>query len=661
MKQAGPPRAPWGACPVPAAGGAGAAEEDAPSLLQHGFTALAVAVASLLFFLAARALGPDSLALPLFNSDTAIPVLMGNETHLTLFHAYYLGEDRFGAWPFLLAHLVASALHTEVTPWGLHGLAMAFLALGAVPAMLLLPGRAGLAALAYLVALLVPETRAFLFDSQPYTWQVPLLLWAWWASRRAWTADTASARRLWLGLLTLLCVLATWTSALSGPLLLGLLCLEGAGQGARTGLRPPVRLVLQLFPAVVGMLAEALLRGAYHRYVRGTFHRDFRTLMHLDTGHLLANVAQVVSRLATPFAFSLLLVLTLGVGLGVQRRRHRPWADWRLGPLASTVAGAFLLAVLPLPALALLAHVRLNEYAPRYFTPSAFFAVFGGLVVATVALPARLRGYSAALAVAAGTVVLGTLGWQLLPGDGKNPGYARLSTTAETLAASAPGAVLLDGYWGTYVFAALAPPGLLLPLAEDSLRMPAVEAQLASAESVLVGHRKLLRGPQGTEPRYLVAYGTLLERQEATFLDDSVDRFSLYRPRTVKDVPHTEEPGLLGLHLESAEVEVRLRADAAWVDTALAVELLCGGQEEGRTEGRALDAAGRRHSVEVVRAPGGVLLFLPPLGVEVKVLELSFERAPCLVRAARWFALPRGASGETPVVDAASFGEGRSP
>lgn len=581
--------------------------------------------------------------MPLFNSDTAIPVLMGNETHWDLFHAYYLGEDRFGAWPFFLAHLVATALHRPVTPAGLHLLAMTFLALGAVPAMLLLPGRAGLGALAYVVALIVPETRLLLFDSQPYTWQLPLLLWAWWVTRRAWTTDAAPARALWLGLSTLLCFLATWTSALSGLLLVGLVCLEGTAQGARLGTRPARRLALQLLPAAVAILAEVLLRAGYHRYVRGAFHRDFRTGMHLDTGHLMANVAQVWLRLQTPFVLSMLVVLTLAVALGVVRRRHRPWPEWRPSPLSCTVAGALLLALLPLPVLAAVSHVRVNDYALRYFAPTAVFAVFGGLVALTAGLPSRLRGWSAAWALLAGTVVLGSIAWQLRPLAAANPAYARLSSTAETLAARAPGAVLLDGYWGTYVFAALAPPGLLLPLpvAEDSVRMPAVEARLASAESVLVGHRKLLRGPEGTEPRFLVAFGTLLEREEATFFDDSVDRFSLYRPRAVKDVPHTEAPGLLGLHLEWADVEVRLRADAAWVETALAVELLCGGHEAGRAEGRALDAAGQTHSVEVVRVPGSVLLFLPPPGVEVKEVELNFGQAPCLVRAARWFVLPQ--------------------
>lgn len=610
-------------------------------LFRGGLLLLSLALAAPVFLAAARSFGPDSLGLPLFNSDAAIPVLMANERHWSLFFAYYLGQDRFGTWPFFLARLLGGALHRPVTPEFLHALSLCWLALGAVPAMLLLPGRAGLALLCYLIALVAPETRALVLDaSQPYGWQLPLLLWAWWCIRRAWTVEAAGARAGFLGLSTLFCFFATWTSVLSGPLLLGVSLLEGTALTARRGPRPLLRFLLQLLPAAVGIVGEVLLRGAYHRYVRGTFHRDFHSQLSLDTGHLLSNTGRVLLSVQTPFAFSLLLVLALAVGLGVVRRR-RVGPSPRPSPLQCTLAGALLLAVLPLPVLASVHHVRLNDFHPRYFAPTYVFAVFGGLLALTAAVPSRLRGWSEASALLAGTVALGTVAFELRPKEGPNPGYARQRTTAEALASRAPGAVLLDGYWGTYVFSALAPPGQLLPLplAEGYNRTPANEARLALATSVLVGHRKVL-GPPGTEPLFLVVYGTVLERQEARFLDDSVDSFSLYRPRPVKDVPHTEKPGLVGLQLEDADVAVRLAAEGGFVDSALAVEFVCGGQPLGLAEGQALDASGRRFPLEVVRAPASVLLFLPPPGLAVEALEVSFQRAPCLVRAARWYVSP---------------------
>src|SRR3981081_2993202 len=44
-----------------------------------------------------------------FGSDSAIPVLMANDRHWDLFQCFFYGQDRFGAWPFLLIRIVWSA------------------------------------------------------------------------------------------------------------------------------------------------------------------------------------------------------------------------------------------------------------------------------------------------------------------------------------------------------------------------------------------------------------------------------------------------------------------------------------------------------------------------------------------------------------------------
>jgi hypothetical protein len=645
VRAKGPGQPPPGGCPASSCNGteaAGQAEGAALCFVRGGLLFFAVGLATLVFYTAARALGPGTLGLPPFNSDAAVPVLMANETHWDLFHAYYFGQDRFGAWPFLLAHWVGTGLHRPVTPELLHLVAMGWLAAGALPAMLLCPGRAALGVLAYLIALLVPETRALLFDSQPYGWQVPLLLWAWWAIRRSWSAEATPARAGWLCLSTLLCTLATWTSDLSGPLLVALSLLEGFGWEARSGDRPWRRWLLQLLPATVGIGAEVALRAAYHHFVRNAFHRDFRSMMHLDTGHLLSNAGRVGLRLWTPFVFTTLLVLTSAMVVGLVRRWRTPGTGWRLSPLACTLAGAFLLAMLPLPVLGAVAHVRLNDYQSRYFAPTYVFAVWGGLLAATAGLASRLRGWGAAAALAAGTLALGSIGWQLRPDDGSNPDYRRLQATARLLAQRTPGTLLLDGYWGTYVFAALAPPGQLvgLPSPQQWNRTPAAEERLARAPSVLVGHRELLGEKEGAEPRWLFAYGTLLERQEVTFFSDGIDRFSSYRPRAVEEVPHVAEPSLEGLNLLWADLEVTLRAERPWAETALAVDFFCRGAEP-RALGWAEDALGQRLPLQVTSLPGSVFFFFPPTGVPTRALHVSFGRAGCQLRAARWFVQPK--------------------
>jgi len=71
---------------------------------------------------AALAIGldPSGAAAVPFNSDGAIPVLMANHRPWDLFHLYFYGMDRFGAWPFAAEALAGRALGFAWTPSSLH-------------------------------------------------------------------------------------------------------------------------------------------------------------------------------------------------------------------------------------------------------------------------------------------------------------------------------------------------------------------------------------------------------------------------------------------------------------------------------------------------------------------------------------------------------------
>src|SRR3954451_20314654 len=73
-----------------------------------------------LFFLwrAIDAFGPGSAINNVsFNSDSAIPVLMSNDTRpITVFNGYYYGADRWGAWPFITAQAIGRATGLHWTP-----------------------------------------------------------------------------------------------------------------------------------------------------------------------------------------------------------------------------------------------------------------------------------------------------------------------------------------------------------------------------------------------------------------------------------------------------------------------------------------------------------------------------------------------------------------
>jgi hypothetical protein len=602
---------------------------------------LAVGVAAFAFACAWRHLGPDSAALPPFNSDSAVPVLMSNGWQWNLFFAFYLGQDRFGSWPFLLAHGLSALVGRPVTAEALHTQATLFLVSGALPAALLARPFPGLAVLAYTVSALAPETSGSLFEvAQVYPWSLPLLFWAWWCIRRSWKARPGPSHVVWLGLAALVCFMGCWTSPLSGPLLLGLTVLEGLNVQAPSGVPQRRRWVLQLLPPLFGVAGEGVLRRAYHLYVRRTYQRDFRTGLSLDWGHFAENARMVWLGLNRPAVLVALAVLLAYAALLFLPRRRSASRAGRLGPLECTAVGALLLSLLQLPVLVLVRHVRLNSFVPRYFAPIYVFLLFGSLLALGSVLaewrPGRVRG--AGLLVA--TLGLSVLVLGLVPGAMPDPSYARQAKTARELARRAPGALLLDGYWGTYVFAALAPPGALVPLpsSQELNRMPDNEARLQGESLVVVGHRSLLLGREGSEPEHLFQYGTLLERVEPRLLSDGVDGFSTYRPRAVEASPFQAEPLLEGLSLEQGPLEVSVQAQTGVGNRVLAVELGCRGLSEPPT-GEQLAGQGQWTPLQVERVPGAVFFSFTE-GVGDTTLRLHFGREPCRIRTARWFVAP---------------------
>jgi hypothetical protein len=610
------------------------------ALLEAAALATALLVTGLLLFTAYGALAPGSQALPPFNSDSAVPVLMANGWRWDVFHAFYLGQDRFASWPFLLAHGVGGLSGRPVTPESLHLLATLFVLLGAVPAALLCRPWPGLGLLAYTVALLVPESRGSIFEiAQPYAWQLPLLFWAWWCLRQSWKARGRQKQVLWLAATTAVCFLASWMSSLSGPLLLGLTLVEGLNRQTHPSAPSRKRWLLQLLPALFAIAGEACLRGAYHRYIRLTFQRNFRTRLSLDWGHFASNAGEVWAGLAQPRLLVALAVLgSYTAGLLVRRQRGQPLGSG-LRAVQCTVLGSFLLALLPLPVLVLVRHIRMNFFAQRYFAPTDVFLLFGALVAVSSFLPARRRGLSGAAWLAAGTAILAALALLVLPRAEADPAYARMRATARALAQKAPGAVLLDGYWGTYVFAGLATPGALLPLPRygDLNRTPEAEAHLEGASQVLAGHRDFL-AEAGSEPPFLFQHGTLLQRVQADFFSDGVDRFSLYQPRAVQTLALRGQPPLDELDLAKGSAEVHLSADRGEAGTVLAVEIGCLFLETPAT-GLGDGVDGARVPLQVQAVPGAIFFSAPP-DVAIRAFHLSFGSAACKVRQARWYRRP---------------------
>jgi len=497
--------------------------------LSSGRTTTAVALLAMVTVVLWRAwphLGPVPPE-GLYNSDSALPVLMANLATGAPVDWLLWGQDRFGSWPFLLARAGGAALGRAWTPHGMHVARVLWMTAALVP-WLALAGRARLVAAAawLLLPVLNPLLGRVLVDLGTVDgWQLPALLWAWWGLREA--AVTPRPGR-WLALATVAGALATWTSLISAPLLLVLAAVEGTGRGLGRA-----RAALLVLPALAGVVLESVVRVSWHAAVRARGWPDLRTPARLDTGHLLENVRQVASVAwgagAVPWLVAA-LAGTLVVVLAGPRREE---------PERRTVLGATAAALVALGVVVAVKHVRDNGYNPRYLGVGLGLAVLSvavaaGLVVRQALARRWPRAERAVPAAAAlGAVVL------LAPVAGPDPRETALRPGAQEIASCHRGAALVAGYWRTYALAALLPPGTVVPVprAGDWNRRPDWVAALGDGRPVLVG-----RPDSGVAaPEQLVERGVplLLVSPDVLLLppfpgESAGERLSVYRPAAVR-------------------------------------------------------------------------------------------------------------------------------
>jgi hypothetical protein len=551
--------------------GAPPTDARAGTTLRALLTAGALVLFALLVAQATRAFGPDAAVSPEYNSDNGVPVLMSNADEWNLFHFYYYGQDRFGAWPFLLARAVGKALGAQVMPEHLHAWLTAWLLAGAFVVAALARGFRLLAAGLYLaVVVAIPSLSYVLFElAQVYPWQLTALLLAWWSVRRhndsvaALAADEAPSRRALFGgraRTFLLSFLAIWTSTVSGPLLV----LVAGVEALRTKLLAP-----EHFPAkralrrwgeavlLIGAayVVETIIRGRYHSFSKRHYGLRYRTNLGIDFAHLGDNARAILGQVWNAQALPLLLAGTVGAlaaAVLAWRRLRNPAASEPREPVllegALLVLGAWVLGAAHLPLLIVLNHVRVNEYHSRYFTPLFLFGAFAGalsLALAVSLVPALARLRPRVLA-GVGAASLAGAAWAL-PAPQPNPSMEELRRTAERLAQRRPGVYLLGGYWDTYLWPSLQREGALVPVPHEADYQRTVwwSRGLSKQSQVLVGHTHFPGSGTAEAPApWLFQHSTLLQLEQPRWDAGAGRTFSLYRNALPVGQPHTTEPGL---------------------------------------------------------------------------------------------------------------------
>jgi hypothetical protein len=496
----------------------------------------------------------------MFNSDSAIVVLMANENRpATVYNTYYYGQDRFGAWPFLIAQVIHRAFNYHWTNRALFIVQTIWLFIGAL-LLSTISGRVDVrVGLLFLLPLcLHPTARENLFDlSQPYAWQTTALIFSWWSLRRfceycfgPQENNRLKVKRTAWGLLTFwLALLAVLSSAVSGPALFFLLVLEILRSIYKTGgerdfkkvdfKRLGKQFLLVALPVASAVAVEFLLRVNYHHYSRKHFGNDNRTAAHLDWGHLIENLSNQWTRFSnSPWWLLGLLPLLLFAVSGafyiylLKSNKGKLRSSLRALFLEDNfilVAGTFAIGSINFIITVLVSHIRLNDYSQRYLTPSYLFISFSGLLTLLL-LAGRTKRHSRSLQSAIAVACLAFLLFKFPPAV-INPFYTRLTQTASSLSQKASGSVLLGGYWETYVFAALDPNGSIVPVPAEgeSLRTPWTIEALKQADQVIVEHRPpSLGGPEAPAP-YLVQYGIPLRLITPGWYVNGEYNFSVYK------------------------------------------------------------------------------------------------------------------------------------
>jgi hypothetical protein len=290
-------------------------------------------------------------------------------------------------------------------------------------------------------------------------------------------------------------------------------------------------------------LAEILLRLNYRRYSMKHYGYDFKTRTALDAGHLTENVyAQLHNLIQVAwwpfFALSLSALLSLlcvliylrvkGSTELAQALRSKLTGDtWIL------IAGTCGIAVVNFVLVVAIDHVRFNQYDRRYLTLTHLFGSVSGLLTLFLVFDyARKRfslgSYARAALVALGVVLLALR----FPPVSRSPYYELTRETATALARKAPGAVLMGGYWETFVFAALQPVDTMTPVPYEGqqVRMPWTKETVRQAEHIILEYRhSKFGGSQLLPPQHTVQYGASFRLLDPLWYEDGEYAFALYR------------------------------------------------------------------------------------------------------------------------------------
>lgn len=485
-----------------------------------------VAVLALVAWHQFPGLGGDTV-----NSDDAVPLIMANTDHISAYHYYYFGQDRFGGLPMIAMNLCRQALGGPWTYGQFYAVQVAFL-MASITYFITRFQRTDIVAFGVFLPFLLPSSElAYFYRAQHvWSWTVGFLFLATgfliapqtWTAARVWRTGLIRLSHpslgRWAGL-TLLFYLAVWINLQNAAYLFVGIILAATYFWHHPG-TPRTHVLSVVGSLALAVAIELLAKERYHASNLlhfGYTRRQETVEFTLQPKMIITNFLECARTFAQVDRF----VLTLGgiiTGLGLLTWSLRSLPDHR-GRSPGRADATLLIGLLMgwilvcLATLSTSRWIRANAYHPRY---QALLHVLGpALLLLAVGLVIdhllKRRGGSEvarrmALSVGALLAVVGLTG--ITPG--KTASFRAIWIKAIALEKILPsGALLIGEYWNSYVYNYFLQTFHTLSKEGDFRRQPWLIASLPTRDEVYlnIGVTPEFSNPDGSPKEIIKQFG----------------------------------------------------------------------------------------------------------------------------------------------------------
>ncbi|PYS52202.1 MAG: hypothetical protein DMF68_02355 [Acidobacteria bacterium] len=198
---------------------------------------------------------------------------------------------------------------------------------------------------------------------------------------------------------------------------------------------------------------------------------------------------------------------------------------------AILIVGAYGIALINFILTVIVSHVRLNDYDDRYLTLTSLFGPVSGmltlfLIIRFCARRSPHGEFAKPAFLLTGLILLAIK----FPAGSYRPEYRTIKDIALALAEKSPRAILMGGYWETYVFAGLQPVNAMTPVPFEGQenRMPWTRDMVRRADHLIVEYRSSKLGEGDGPPQHLNQYGNSLRLADAKWYENGEFAFALY-------------------------------------------------------------------------------------------------------------------------------------